>query len=404
MAATFSRTLRSLSDDTSGASLATMGLAALLLVAWGGWFVGAKVRLLETSETARLETAGVAHPIQPWVTGKVTISNLSLDREVHAGDVLVEIDSRAEQLQLDEAREKLAADVRQLEFLHRELEDDEAAQSEDRQASRAALAVSRARAREAAARSRLASEESTRLDALKANGHLGEMEAMRAAAEAAGRTADAEANAQDAARAAWDVRKRGSERRAMIERLYRDIAAAEGERAQLGARIEQLEHEIERHKVRSAVDGRIGELVPLPEGSVVQAGSKLGAVVPPGDLKVVAEFAAATAIGRVEPGDPAQIRLAGFPWAEYGVLRATVVSVGSEPREGRIRAELHIDSPSSTRIPIQHGLSGVAEVEVERTSPARLVLRTVGAALAPSRRAPKPVSAEPAPAPQAALP
>jgi len=81
-----------------------------------------------------------------------------------------------------------------------------------------------------------------------------------------------------------------------------------------------------------------------------------------------------------------------------------VVSVGSEPREGRIRAELHIDSPSSTRIPIQHGLSGVAEVEVERTSPARLVLRTVGAALAPSRRAAKPVSAEPAPAPQAALP
>jgi membrane fusion protein (multidrug efflux system) len=52
--------------------------------------------------------------------------------------------------------------------------------------------------------------------------------------------------------------------------------------------------------------------------------------------------------------------------------------VASEPRDGSIRVELALQPPRRTRLPLQHGLPGTAEVEVERVTPAVLVLRTVG--------------------------
>jgi membrane fusion protein (multidrug efflux system) len=393
MAATFSKTLRALGDDKPHRSSVTMIAGALVVASWIAWSALAKVTVVEVSENARLETAGVARPIQPSVTGKVKVSRIELGRVVQAGDVLLELDDEVERLALAEAKDKLGSDERQLVFLHKELVASEAAQKEERQAMRAAVASSRAHAAEAAARSRVAAEEAKRLGALQKDGHAGEMEAMRAAADAASQKALAEARVQDAARAAADVGRRESERRASIDQLYRTIAALEGEKAQLARQIERLELEIERRKVRSPVAGRIGEVTALREGAVVQAGAPVGAVVPDGDLRVVAEFASGTAVGRIKPGMHAQIRLAGFNWAEYGTLRATVKSVAEEPRDGRIRAELELDRASSSeRIPEQHGLTGVAEVEIERIAPARLVLRTVGASLAPPARAAAPAA------------
>jgi hypothetical protein len=60
------------------------------------------------------------------------------------------------------------------------------------------------------------------------------------------------------------------------------------------------------------------------------------------------------------------------------MLLATVTAVGDEPEDERIRVELRVDQASAPRIPLQHGLKGLAEVEVERPSPAGLVLRTAG--------------------------
>jgi len=57
---------------------------------------------------------------------------------------------------------------------------------------------------------------------------------------------------------------------------------------------------------------------------------------------------------------------------------ATVQSVGSEVRNGKIRVELAIDPNTHTTIPIQHGLPGSVEVQVEQISPATLALRAAG--------------------------
>src|SRR5262249_48761572 len=121
-------------------------------------------------------------------------------------------------------------------------------------------------------------------------------------------------------------------------------------------------------------------------GSVVRAAERLGAVVPSGRPQVVAHFPVAV-VERIHPGQPARVRLEGFPWTQYGTLTATVAEVGNEPSEGQVRVELVLTAGSASPIPIGHGLPGSVEVEVERVSPAVLVLRSAGQWLAIRRAA-----------------
>jgi hypothetical protein len=101
-----------------------------------------------------------------------------------------------------------------------------------------------------------------------------------------------------------------------------------------------------------------------------------------GKLQVVANFDPPAALGRIRPGQHARLRLAGFPWAQYGSVSATITNVASEIRDGSIRVEMALDPNSSSRIPLQHGLPGSVEVQIETVSPANFVLRTVGGLLA----------------------
>jgi pyruvate-ferredoxin/flavodoxin oxidoreductase len=99
------------------------------------------------------------------------------------------------------------------------------------------------------------------------------------------------------------------------------------------------------------------------------------------------EFLPPAALGRIRPGQPARLRLQGFPWTQYGSIGAMVSDVASEVRDGRVRVELVIDPRAASPIPLQHGLPGTVEVEVERVSPATLTLRAAGQLVAAPRSA-----------------
>ena len=98
----------------------------------------------------------------------------------------------------------------------------------------------------------------------------------------------------------------------------------------------------------------------------------------PGMLKIMTDFLPPAALGRIQPGQPARLRLEGFPWTQYGAVAATVASVASEVRDGQVRVELAVHSDAASPIPLQHGLPGTIEVEVDHVSPAALILRTAG--------------------------
>ncbi len=349
-----------------------------LLGAWSAWFFLAQVAVYATSIDARLEVAHEVHPVESEVTGTVSATHLELGAEVEAGQVLVELDRRATQLELDEQRTRLEALTSQLPALEAEIEAEREVLEAERNTSTAALAEARAREREAKAMESFTREKATRWEKLASDGVVSGVDHLEAKATADQRQRGVEALRLGVKRLQSERRTRMAEQNALIDRLEREGAQVQGEIASVRAAIERLEHELERHLIRAPISGRLGEISPLRIGSVVSADERLASIVPEGEVRAVAVFTPAEATGRLRPGQSARIRLDGFPWTQYGSLSAEVTSVASEPQGGLVRVELDIDRSPSTAIPLEHGLPGTAEVLVERASPAILVLRAAG--------------------------
>ncbi|HMA34262.1 MAG TPA: hypothetical protein VKY74_07240 [Chloroflexia bacterium] len=96
----------------------------------------------------------------------------------------------------------------------------------------------------------------------------------------------------------------------------------------------------------------------------------------------VAEFAPTAALGHIRLGQPGRIRLAGFPWTQYGSLAATVTAVGGVDASGRVPVTLALHPDPGSPIPLQPDLTGSVEVEVAQVAPATLVLRAAGQGIA----------------------
>lgn len=99
----------------------------------------------------------------------------------------------------------------------------------------------------------------------------------------------------------------------------------------------------------------------------------------PGMLRAIAEFPPSAALDNVHPGQPATVRLAGFSAARYGMFPARVSRVAGEIRDGHLSVELALNSVSARRVQFQSGLPAIVEIEIERVSPAALILRSAGA-------------------------
>jgi multidrug resistance efflux pump len=384
MPTAFSRSLRSLGADGFRLSVAGLGAGAALLAVWTGWAVVSRITLVGVSGQARIEADRAAHAIQSPVLGRVVRSNLTVGREVKAGDVLLELETEKEQNQIREQGTQMAVLAPELAALRAQVAAEERARDDERSASRAAIEQARAQSREAKASLGYAEEEARRLAKLRAEGLIAQREYERGRAEAERHRALADSSDIAVKRIDQEQRTRESEREARLRRLDADITKLVGQTASLQSAMPRLNYEVERRKVRAPISGRIGEVAMFRVGAIVQEGEKLGAIVPDGTLAVIAQFPPPAAMGRLRTGQKARMRLHGFPWAQYGAVEATVSRVSSEVRDGSVRVELVV---AASPVPLQHGMPGNVEVEIERISPASLMLRTAGRMLAEPRSA-----------------
>jgi membrane fusion protein (multidrug efflux system) len=383
MSTPFSRSTRSLEADSHRRSTAGLLAAMGVLAVWVAWLFLARVAVYEVTEQARLEVDSAVHPVASPVLGRVVATQLRIGKPVRAGDVLVELDSKEEQLRLAEEEARVDALSARLAAMRERGAAEERAQEETRQGVPLALEEARARFAEAETAARMAAEELSRRQQLWAQGFVPEMEMVRVRAEAEQRRAAADALRLGISRLDQTERARVWDRQAKIEDIEGGIAELEGAIATGRATIRRLEQAIETRRIRAAADGLLGEVADLRIGAVVEKGEKLGTIVPEtGELRIVADFPPSNALGRIAPGQPGRLRLAGFPWTEYGSVAATVAGTAGEPRRGRVRVELAIQRDPTSPIPLQHGLPGTLEVEVDRISPAALVLRIGGRLLA----------------------
>jgi membrane fusion protein (multidrug efflux system) len=388
MPSSFPRTLRSL--ETDGPKGGLVVTAATLSAVWAAWFVAVPVAVYEVSESARLEVASAAHPVAAQVDGRVKVTRLALGREVQAGDVLVVLDSEEEQLALRERRTRRDGLVAQAEALRARIAAEREAAARHRAARAVAIGEYRAKVEEAEARARYAESQFGSLARLRSRGATSAEEYQRGQREAEALRAAVKSNQLAAERRERDRDVEEGDRQARIAGLEAEAVELAAGLATEDATVRRLEHAIALREVRAPVTGRVGEVLPaFREGAVVRAGEKLGAIVPPGAPRAVALFPATT-VGRVRPDQSARLRLHGFPWTQYGTVRARVTGVGNEASDGQIRVELELRPHPRSPIPLAHGLPGTAEVEIESVTPAVLALRAAGSYLAARRTAAAP--------------
>lgn len=378
MAIAFSRSMRSLkADSRSRRAIWLLLVAGAVLTCWVAWFLRARVSRYEVTDHARLEVDRAVSVLQAPIAGRIISSALVLDRHVAAGETLLEIEAGPQQLELREAEARLASLDPQLKSLNDEIAAQQRAQQAERGAGRAALEQARAQLREAEAQAHLADDEAARIARLNAEHLIAQRELVRAEAEQRTRRAAVEAMESAGLKLEREQQTNDHDRDARIEQLRSQITRLEADRNVAAKTIDRLAYEVRRRRVVAPVSGRLGEVAVLRTGGYVEEGDKVGAIVPDGRLRVVAEFEPPAALGRIRAGQRARLRLEGFPWMQFGAIPVTVSRVGSEVRNGRVRVELGVD-PLTTSIPLQHGLPGTVEVQVEDISPAVLVLRAAG--------------------------
>lgn len=375
MSVSFSRTLRSLSADRAKPARLALAVFVAVFAGWMTWLALARVPVYRTSERARFEVEEAAHPVEAPVSGLVVTNAAALGRRVKAGETLVELDAAPLRLELAEAEARREGANAELRVLGNELAMEGAVARSDGADSVAAVAVARARQKEAEATATMSAHDARVARALAESGAVSSIDARRAEATSTTRAAAAEALRQDVTHTRLSRETTRRERLSRIARLERDLATARATIATVSVTIDRLTHEVARRRITAPVDGELADVAWLPVGAHVALGQRVATVVPPGHVRVVAQFAPST-LGRVRRDQGARLRVDGFPWTQYGMVEARVTGVGSEPRDGTVRVEL-APLPHG-RIPIEHGLTATVEIEVERVTPLTLLFREVG--------------------------
>jgi multidrug resistance efflux pump len=355
------------------------GIVGVLVVLFGGWFVWlceGRVSLYVTSHRARLEVETEPVPVQCAVDGQVTFTDVHLGRQVVEGETILKLDAEPLRLRRAELDVAVRSGMVSLAALRSDL-----AVEED--ALEAARRMASATSRTAAARVSLDKEslafkereseiaarlhEATAMSALDALYSMAGAETQKAQVHAASAQAVLDTRAS-----AMTVRDHDSR----LATVRISVAQSEAEIAKWKAQIDTLNYDIARRSVRASATGVLADALPISVGMTLTADVRVATILPAGRLRVVAHFLPEESVGRVHIGQVAKLRLDNFPWTQYGTVAAAVAHVAQEPRDGWIRVELSITEPNAA-IPMEHGLTGRCEIEVEQTSPMRVLLRSV---------------------------
>jgi len=401
MAYPFQRTLRSLSGDEFGVRVALMAFSAAALCGLAVWALNARIPVLKVSTLGRIEPHNAVHRLEPPESGRVIRSNLALDREVTEGELLVEFESEDQRLELQQSESNLAMLARDLASLGELIVQKKKELEQSVLADEAALRETEARSREIAPKFLLAQQRQRRVEE-SAPGAISALEKLERKTESDELSRATETQPLTLQRLQRDqaVRRTGLE--GQLLQLKRDQHRLQGEVDRITINIAKLKYQISRRQVRAPASGQLVDVVELAAADYITQGQRLGTILAKGPLRVRARFAKET-VGIIRPGQPAQLKLDGYPWSVYGTVRARVTSVGTEPTiqptaeaiPGTVRVELEVAPPDDPRIQLQHGMTATVEVEVARVSPVALLLRAIGEWHYPGTGAPDPGSPEP---------
>ena len=377
MSAPFRQSLQALSAERTSSIFAGLIIACCVSLAWIFWFIFAMITIYEQSDKARIVVDRSSYRVDSPVSGLVLSSNLILGRQVKVGELLVKLDNRLIRLEIQTLRSRLVNISEQIHLLKSQVASHESERLQLEDAAKAQMQEITTRAHHFEAIAQLGERDVHRGEKLLREGAISESELDKSrSGSLVGRDRADEARIQ-IERTGNEISARQDQLRANLAALNKDLKALEGERSTVISNTQLLNQKIELSNIRSPASGLIGEVMTIQPGMVLQTGEKVASVVPQRGLYIISEFPART-IGRVRPGQSARVRLDNFPWTQYGTVPATVQKIANEDDGGKVRVELSLHPRQHTNIHLEHGLSGIVEVEVEKVTPIVLVMRTAG--------------------------
>lgn len=133
----------------------------------------------------------------------------------------------------------------------------------------------------------------------------------------------------------------------------------------------QLETWKEQFQIIAPISGKVSFISQLSEQQFVSEGEELMTIVPPNaSNKVVGKaYLPIANSGKVEAGQTVHIKLDGFPFREYGILKSEVAEISLVPIENHYLVALNLPETLTTSygktIPFRQEMQGVAEIITE---------------------------------------
>ena len=144
--------------------------------------------------------------------------------------------------------------------------------------------------------------------------------------------------------------------------------------------IENQMHQWEKkYLVTSPINGKITYTSVWSENQEVKTGELIGTVIPQGDITIIAKAIIATSgFGKVEVGQRVNIKLAGFPYMQFGMLKGRIRSVSLVPEVKGYVAEIELEegmiSSYKENLKFIQQMDGTAEIV---TNDLRLIYRFI---------------------------
>jgi len=135
----------------------------------------------------------------------------------------------------------------------------------------------------------------------------------------------------------------------------------------------------ERYVIKSPLAGSITLTRFRNENQVIKPGEILATVIPSSPVNIVVRaIIPISGFGKIEIGQKVNIKLSGFPYMQYGVLRGKIYSVSQVPGEGGFSADIELtEGMTSTyreKIRFIHEMDGTADIITRDT---RLINRFI---------------------------
>jgi len=169
--------------------------------------------------------------------------------------------------------------------------------------------------------------------------------------------------------------------------LGQDIQRLKSEIASLRADLTETQVTLRYQELRSPVDGVVFDLKPKGPGYSAQSTETVMKIVPNNALEARVEIPSSD-IGFVRSGMPADVSIDSFPATDFGVLKGTVLQVGSDAlppdaaqqkAEYRFPAKIELASQqlklrSGQLLPLQPGMSLTANIKLRKVSYLQILL------------------------------